>query len=315
MTNKDLQKVKEELLNDTHEDNKEIVEKILDNTIRGNEFAGGFTPDWECPMDQCLLPIIKGLVESIKSLDIIGMQPIDGPSCQINSTRINDKGDMVISNHKALTQTRALPTRWSTINETSFRDKSDWEKESLIEALIIETKTPIQEEIFQNLRNIADNKLNNKTRTLNDPSADDVADAIVEVANEIGEKVNQEKGKWIVVGGDMLQKLLETDRFEKSLEGKTVGIIDNCINVYVDIWQRFRNDDILVGHKGDTETDAGLFYCPFEILKANKSVEITIDDNPGEPEIAFASRYAFVELESDNSIDYYGKVIVNNLTV
>ena len=47
----------------------------------------------------------------------------------------------------------------------------------------------------------------------------------------------------------------------------------------------------------------------------NKSVEITIDDNPGEPEIAFASRYAFVELESDNSIDYYGKVIVNNLTV
>lgn len=59
--------------------------------------------------------------------------------------------------------------------------------------------------------------------------------------------------------------------------------------VYVDPWAE--EDYLVVGYKGSSEFDAGLFFCPYIPLMATKTTESTT----GQPVIFMSSRYGYAE--------------------
>jgi len=83
------------------------------------------------------------------------------------------------------------------------------------------------------------------------------------------------------------------------------------MKVYVN--QYANNDDILVGYKGPTETDAPAFYCPYIPLMSTGTV---LDPDTFEPTVGFLTRYGYLELSNTasslgNAADYLNKIAVN----
>lgn len=99
------------------------------------------------------------------------------------------------------------------------------------------------------------------------------------------------------------------------------GILNGQFRVYIDPYMD--GEFALVGYKGATELDAGLFYCPYVPFYVRK----TIDEASFQPKMAFKTRYGivanpFVE-KVDGSPDgmdltrnlnpYYRKIKITNL--
>ena len=87
------------------------------------------------------------------------------------------------------------------------------------------------------------------------------------------------------------------------------------MRVYVN--QYAPNDDVLVGYKGTTETDAAAFYCPYIPLMSSGTV---LDPATFEPVVSFMTRYGYVELSNQasslgNAADYLAKIAVNQNTL
>ena len=88
------------------------------------------------------------------------------------------------------------------------------------------------------------------------------------------------------------------------------------MKVYVN--QYAANDDVLVGYKGSSESDAAAFYCPYVPLMSSGTV---LDPDTFEPVVSFMTRYGYVELSNTasslgNAADYLNKIAVtsNNLS-
>jgi hypothetical protein len=71
-----------------------------------------------------------------------------------------------------------------------------------------------------------------------------------------------------------------------------VGTINGRIKVYVDPYSANFSDDhyYVMGYKGSSPYDAGLFYCPYVPLQMVRS----IDPNNFQPKIGFKTRYGMV---------------------
>jgi hypothetical protein len=102
------------------------------------------------------------------------------------------------------------------------------------------------------------------------------------------------------------------------------GVLNGKYKVYVDPYTAnvSATQFVVVGYKGQSAFDAGLFYCPYVPLQMVRAV----DPNSFQPKIGFKTRYGlvanpFVSLDassSDGDIDsnvnyYYRKVAVTNL--
>ena len=104
-----------------------------------------------------------------------------------------------------------------------------------------------------------------------------------------------------------------------------VGTINGRIKVYVDPYAANLSDKhyYVVGYKGTSPYDAGLFYCPYVPLQMVRS----IDPNNFQPKIGFKTRYGVIEnpfargttaLASNGALDdnankYYRRVLVKNI--
>jgi hypothetical protein len=95
-----------------------------------------------------------------------------------------------------------------------------------------------------------------------------------------------------------------------------VGTLNGAMKVYVNTYAA--NDDILVGYKGTSESDAAAFYCPYIPLMSSG---VVLDPSTFEPTVSFMTRYGYVELSNTasslgNAADYLETVEVNtgNLT-
>jgi hypothetical protein len=82
------------------------------------------------------------------------------------------------------------------------------------------------------------------------------------------------------------------------------------MKVYVNTYAA--NDDVLIGYKGSTESDAAAFFCPYIPLMSSG---VVLDPSTFEPVVSFLTRYGYVELTSTssslgNAADYLGKVTV-----
>lgn len=142
-------------------------------------------------------------------------------------------------------------------------------------------------------------------------------------ANLVAQRTRQGAANWAVVSPTALTILQSatTSAFARSTEGtfeaptntKFVGTLNSTMRIYVDQYAP-DTEAVLLGLKGDNETLAAAYYCPYIPLQ---SIGPVIDPNTFEPTVQFMTRYGYLELTNTtssfgNSADYLSKIGIDN---
>ena len=162
-------------------------------------------------------------------------------------------------------------------------------------------------------------------------------------ANEIAKKTRRGKGNIIITSSDVASALqmagvldyapaLDSNNLNPDDAGNTfVGVLNGRYRVYVDPYAVTNAANyFVVGYKGSSAYDAGMFYCPYVPLQMVRAVDTTTF----QPKIGFKTRYGLVrnpfatgavapdssgysDISADNAgasaNEYYRIVRVNNL--
>ena len=162
-------------------------------------------------------------------------------------------------------------------------------------------------------------------------------------ANEIAKKTRRGKGNMIMTSSDVASALqmagvldyapaLDSNNLNPDDAGNTfVGVLNGRYRVYVDPYAVTNAANyFVVGYKGSSAYDAGMFYCPYVPLQMVRAVDTTTF----QPKIGFKTRYGLVrnpfatgavapdssgysDISADNAgasaNEYYRIVRVNNL--
>ena len=160
-------------------------------------------------------------------------------------------------------------------------------------------------------------------------------------ANAIAQQTRRGKGNFIITSADVASALAMSGTLDYSsglsgAGGPSIGEVDDTgnllvgtmngrIKVYVDPYSAnvSSNHYYVVGYKGTSPYDAGLFYCPYVPLQMLRS----IDPGTFQPKIGFKTRYGMVanpfvtqsngtpdaETLTANRNQYYRRVLVKNL--
>lgn len=166
---------------------------------------------------------------------------------------------------------------------------------------------------------------------------------INKVANEIAAKTRRGAGNFIVVSPQIVSVLQSAAKsvfapavsgsFEGPNNTRLAGTLNGTIKVYSFLFNASfgtvaaassvpggatsASEVVLVGLKGGSgETDAGYFYCPYVPLMTSNTVT---DPTTYNNQLMVMTRYGKVTFVSNstslaNSADYYGKIVVNNLS-
>ena len=160
-------------------------------------------------------------------------------------------------------------------------------------------------------------------------------------ANAIAQQTRRGKGNFIITSADVASALAMSGTLDYSsgltgAGGPSIGEVDDTgnllvgtmngrIKVYVDPYSANVSNThyYVVGYKGSSPYDAGLFYCPYVPLQMLRS----IDPETFQPKIGFKTRYGMVanpfvlngstpdaEALTHNKNQYYRRVRVANLT-
>ena len=199
----------------------------------------------------------------------------------------------------------------------------------IMQALAQEITAEIDQEIIASLSSLAGTAASTYAQGSVSGTATFVGDEhaalavlINKEANNIAARTRRGAGNWAVVSPTVLTVLQSatTSAFARSTEGtfeaptntKFVGTLNGTMRIYVN--QYAANDDVLVGYKGATETDAAAFYCPYIPLMSSGTV---LDPGTFEPVVSFMTRYGYVELSNQasslgNAADYLAKIAVTS---
>ena len=150
-------------------------------------------------------------------------------------------------------------------------------------------------------------------------------------ANAIAQTTRRGRGNFIICSADVASALAMAGvlDYTPALAGNNglnvdessttfAGVLNGKYKVYVDPYSANANASnatqfFVVGYKGTSAYDAGLFYCPYVPLEKVRAV----DPATFQPKIGFKTRYGmvanpFTSLSSGTNI-YYRKVAVTNL--
>ena len=156
---------------------------------------------------------------------------------------------------------------------------------------------------------------------------------IEQEANAIAKDTRRGKGNVVICSSDVASALqmagvldytpaLNSNTLEVDDTGNTfAGVLNGRFRVYVDPFAG--GNYLIVGYKGSSAFDAGLFYCPYVPLQMVRAV----GENSFQPKIGFKTRYGMVAnpfAEGDagsqglgaltaNVNKYYRKVRISNL--
>lgn len=151
-------------------------------------------------------------------------------------------------------------------------------------------------------------------------------------ANQIAKDTRRGKGNVIICSSDVASALqmagvldyapaLNSNNLQVDDTGNTfAGVLNGRLRVYIDPYAG--NNYMVVGYKGSSAFDAGVFYCPYVPLQMVRAV----DPNTFQPKIGFKTRYGMVanpfaekvptegagRLVQDSNV-YYRRLIVSNL--
>ena len=134
--------------------------------------------------------------------------------------------------------------------------------------------------------------------------------AIEKACNKIAKDTRRGKGNILIVSTDVASALAMTGLldYQGALTNNTNLAVDDTGNtfagtlfgrlkVYVDPYSVTGSDFVIVGYKGNTPYDAGLFYCPYVPLQMVRA----IDPDTFQPKIGFKTRYGLVQNPFGNS--------------
>ena len=145
-------------------------------------------------------------------------------------------------------------------------------------------------------------------------------------ANRIYQTTRRGKGNIIIASADVASALamagvldyapaLKTDLNVDEASSTFAGVLNGRYKVYVDPFAANGTAEqfLMVGYKGSSRMDAGIFYCPYVPLQLYRAV----DPTTFQPKIAFRTRYGlvsnpFTSINSNSNI-YYRKFVVKNL--
>lgn len=145
-------------------------------------------------------------------------------------------------------------------------------------------------------------------------------------ANAIAQTTRRGRGNFIICSSDVASALamagvldyapaLSTGLNVDEASTTFAGVLNGKYKVYVDPYSANQSATqfFVVGYKGSSAFDAGLFYCPYVPLQKVQA----IDPATFQPKIGFKTRYGmvanpFTSLTSGQNI-YYRKVAVTNL--
>ena len=159
--------------------------------------------------------------------------------------------------------------------------------------------------------------------------------AIERASNKIAKDTRRGKGNMIIVSTDVASALAMTGLldYNSALSNNTNLTVDDTgntfagtlfgrIKVYVDPYSVVGTDYIVVGYKGSSPYDAGLFYCPYVPLQMVRA----IDPDNYQPKVGFKTRYGMVSNPfaggtntglsgalTTNTNVYYRKFAVSNI--
>jgi hypothetical protein len=154
-------------------------------------------------------------------------------------------------------------------------------------------------------------------------------------ANAIAQQTRRGRGNFIICSSDVASALamagvldyapaLNTSLNVDEASTTFAGVLNGKYKVYVDPYTANQGTTqfFVMGYKGTSAFDAGLFYCPYVPLQMVRAV----DPNSFQPKIGFKTRYGlvanpFVQLDNSDSDGaltadvnyYYRKVAVTNL--
>ncbi len=145
-------------------------------------------------------------------------------------------------------------------------------------------------------------------------------------ANRVYQETRRGKGNIIIASADVASALamagvldyapaLKTDLNVDEANSTFAGTLNGRYKVYVDPFAAngTASQFLLVGYKGSSRMDAGMFYCPYVPLQMYRAT----DPTTFQPKIAFRTRYGLVAnpftSNSANSNIYYRKLAVTNL--
>ena len=127
--------------------------------------------------------------------------------------------------------------------------------------------------------------------------------AVERASNKIAKDTRRGKGNILIVSTDVASALAMTGLldYNSALSNNTNLTVDDTgntfagtlfgrIKVYVDPYSVVGTDYIVVGYKGSSPYDAGLFYCPYVPLQMVRA----IDPDNYQPKVGFKTRYGMV---------------------
>jgi len=229
-------------------------------------------------------------------------------------------------------KTRKLQARWTfeAAQDAQSMHGIDVEAE-IMAALAQEITAEIDQEVLGSLRSLAATEeaynqaaVSGTATYVGDEHAA-LAVLINRTANKIAQRTRRGAGNWAVVSPEALTVLqsASTSAFARTTEGtfeaptntKFVGTLNGAMKVYVDSYAADLTP-VLVGYKGNSETDAAAFYCPYIPLMSSGTV---LDPSTFEPVVSFMTRYGYVELSNTasslgNAGDYLGEITMSGIS-
>jgi hypothetical protein len=227
-------------------------------------------------------------------------------------------------------KTRKLSARWTfeAAQDAQSQHGIDVEAE-IMAALAQEITAEIDQEVLGSLASLAGTGSDTYNQAAVSGTATFVGDEhaalavlINRAANRIAQRTRRGAGNWAVVSPAILTVLQSatTSAFARTTEGtfeaptntKMVGTLNAAMKVYVNTYAA--DDDVLIGYKGTSESDAAAFYCPYIPLMSSG---VVLDPSTFEPTVSFMTRYGYVELSNTasslgNAADYLEKVEVTS---
>jgi hypothetical protein len=148
---------------------------------------------------------------------------------------------------------------------------------------------------------------------------------IEQAANKIAKDTRRGKGNLLIVSTDVASALAMTGLldYNSALSNNTNLTVDDTGNtfagtlfgrlkVYVDPYSVAGTDYCVVGYKGTSPYDAGLFYCPYVPLQMVRA----IDPDNYQPKVGFKTRYGMVSNPfADGSAGALAGAITTNTNV
>jgi hypothetical protein len=226
-------------------------------------------------------------------------------------------------------KTRKLSARWTfeAAQDAQAQQGIDIEAE-IMAALAQEITAEIDQEVIASLNSLAgtvltyDQSAVSGTATFVGDEHAALAVQINRASNLIAQRTRRGAGNYAVVSPTVLTLLQSatTSAFARTTEGtfeaptntKFVGTLNSALKVYVNGYAT--SDDVLIGYKGSSESDAPAFYCPYIPLMSSG---VVLDPATFEPVVSFMTRYGYVELTNTasslgNAADYLAKVAVTS---